>query len=286
MIKQIFDVSIVTANYNNGKYLADFIHSINESTVLPKELIIINDGSTDDSLQILNDFSDLNYLKVINFEKNLGFCVALNAGIQSATGEYIMRVDPDDFITIKRIKTQVEFLETNTEIDVVGSNAIYFHSDTKKEICVSNFPMDHDSIKSKYYKGEHGVMHGTTTFRASVLKHNEYKQENFKAEDYDIFARIINNGHLFANIDEPLTKVRIHDQSIANNIEYYTIENTFKLRDQIFGTSTSVLKIRFYYWYILNYRKYLIARNRFIKPFYLSLAIMFYPSKFAKRIFN
>ena len=111
MQKKTVNVSIVAANYNNGRYLEDFINSVNESTVLPKELLIINDGSTDDSLKILDSFSHLSYLRIINFEKNRGFCVALNTGIESASCDYIMRVDPDDIILKNRISSQVDFLK-------------------------------------------------------------------------------------------------------------------------------------------------------------------------------
>ncbi len=285
MVKNTASVSIVAANYNNGGYLTDFISSINKSSVLPKELIIINDGSTDDSLRILESFSELLYLKVIKFKKNRGFCEALNAGIEYATGEYIMRVDPDDIVLKERIKTQMDYLEKNRDIDVVGSNVIYFLNETGKEVFNSNFPIDHSTIKLAYYKGEHGVQHPATMIRAEVMKQYKYVQDNFKAEDYEIFARMIKNGHKFANISEPLTKMRIHGQSISINIKYSTIELTYKLRDEIFNTSTNPLKIRFYYWYIINYKRFLITNNKVKKLIFLALAILCYPQKFFKRVF-
>ncbi|MCF6171939.1 MAG: glycosyltransferase [Bacteroidales bacterium] len=283
MLKKTASVSIVAANFNNGAYLKDFINSVNESTVLPEELIVVDDGSTDDSLKILEGFSGLAYLKVIEFQENRGFCEALNAGIETATGDYIMRVDPDDIILKNRVETQVEFLEANKEIDVVGSNVIYFHTDTKKEVFRSNFPVDHSTIKLTFQKGEHGVQHPSTLIRARVMKKYKYVQGNFRAEDYDIFARMIKDGHRFANIAEPLTKMRIHGQSVSSNIQYSTIKRTFEIRDEIFGTSTSTLKSRFYYWYILNYRKFLISQNKFSKPMYLVLAGLCDPSKVIKR---
>ncbi len=285
MVKKTASVSIVAANYNNGAYLTDFINSINESSVLPKELIIVNDGSTDDSLRILESFSELRYLKVIKFEKNRGFCKALNAGIENASGDYIMRVDPDDIILKDRIITQVDYLEKNKDINVVGSNVIYFLNETGKEVFNSNFPLEHSLIKQVYYKGEHGVQHPATMIRAEVMKKYKYDQDNFKAEDYEIFARIINDGHKFANISEPLTKMRIHGQSVSSNIKFSTIKLTYKIRDEIFDTSTNPLKVRLYYWHILNYKKFLITRNKVIKPLYLALSIVFYPEKFFNRIF-
>ncbi len=283
MVKKTASVSIVAANYNNGRYLNDFINSVNASSILPKELIIIDDGSTDDSLDILNNFSKLEYLKIIRFENNRGFCVALNTGIEIATSNYILRVDPDDIILENRIKTQFDFLEKHKDIDVVGSNVTYFLDDTNKDILKSNFPIEHSLIKSKYFAGEHGVQHPSTMIRAEVMKKYKYVQKNFKAEDYEIFALIIKNGHKFANIKTPLTRMRVHGKSVSSNIKFETIELTYKIRDEIFGTSTSQLKMHFYYWYILNYKKFLFTKIKIMKPFYLVLSIMFYPSKFFKR---
>ena len=89
---QYCDVSIICANYNNGKYLDEFFSGVINSTVLPKELIIIDDGSSDNSLEILSRYN-LPYLKVIVLENNLGFANALNEGISKAKGKYILRVD-------------------------------------------------------------------------------------------------------------------------------------------------------------------------------------------------
>ncbi|RLD45716.1 MAG: hypothetical protein DRI95_02540 [Bacteroidetes bacterium] len=286
MLKMTASVSIVAANYNNGRYLKDFINSVSDSSVLPKELIIIDDGSTDDSLKILESFSRLAYLKIIKFEKNLGFCEALNAGIEIASGDYIMRVDPDDIVLKGRIKSQVEYLENHKEVDVVGSNVIYFHDDTGKVLIRSNFPIDHSSIKTKYLKGEHGVQHPSTMIRSAVMKQYKYVQDNFKAEDYEIFARMIKDGLHFANIYEPLTRMRVHGQSVSVSIQYSTIKLTYKIRDEIFGTSTTALQSCFYYWYILNYKKFLITKNVLMKPLYLVLSVLFYPSKFFKRLFE
>lgn len=283
MVKKTASVSIVAANYNNGRYLNDFIKSIDGSSILPKELIIIDDGSTDDSLDILKNFSKLEYLKIIEFEKNLGFCIALNTGIESATGDYIMRVDPDDIVLKDRIKTQVEYLENNKEVDVVGSNVIYFLDQPGKEVFRSNFPIEHSLIKSTYFAGEHGVQHPSTMMRAKVMKKYKYAQKNFKAEDYEIFALMIKDGHKFGNIKTPLTKMRVHSKSVSSNIKFETIKLTYKIRDEIFGTSTSQMKIHFYYWYILNYKKFLFTKIKMMKPIYLTLSILFYPSKFFRR---
>jgi glycosyltransferase involved in cell wall biosynthesis len=285
MLVKSVNVSIVMANFNNGRYLVDFIESVMHSTVTPKELIIIDDGSTDNSLQILKKYIHLPFLKLIEFEKNRGFCNALNAGIELASGDFILRVDPDDIILKNRIEAQVAFLEKHHDVDVVSSNVIYFDGNTGKELITSNFPVSHQAIYQEYFNGDHGVLHATTLIRADVLKQYRYNQNNYLAEDYELFARMISDGHRFSNIKEALVKVRIHGDSAATNINYQTIQKTFQLRDEIFGTSTSVRKIRFYYWYMLNYRRFLLSDNLFYKPVFLVLAVLAHPGKLLKRLF-
>lgn len=284
MSKKTVSVSIVAANYNNGRYLKDFINSVSDSAVLPLELLIIDDGSSDNSLEILDSFTDMPFLKVIKFKKNKGFCEALNAGIEMSSGKYIMRVDPDDILLKHRIYEQYNFLENNKHIDIVGSNVIYFHDETGENINISNFPVSHTDIYKSYYNGEHGIQHPSALIRAEVMKKFRYIQDNFKSEDYDIFARMIVAGHKFANIPEPLTRMRVHGTSISVHIKFATIERTFDIRDQIFNTSTSQVKRKFYYWHILNYKRYLISKSPFIKPFYLFVSAVFYPSKVINRI--
>ena len=284
MQKNTSDVSVIVANYNNGKYLDDFITSIGRSTVLPKELIIIDDGSTDNSRSVLKKYSSVKYLTVLLFPENQGFCNALNKGIETATCKYIMRVDPDDIVMPNRIKNQIDFLEEHPDIDVVGSNVIYFQSKTKKEVFTSNFPLNNEEIYKKYYSGEHGLQHPSVMIRADVMKKYKYDQNNFKAEDYEIFARIINDGHKFANLSWPQTKMRVHNKSVSSNIRYSVIERTFDIRDEIFKTKTKGLRKRFYYWYILNYKKFLISRSWIMKVLYLILAVIAHPIKFINRI--
>jgi len=284
MVKKPVSVSVVAANYNNDLYLKDFVNSIIKSTVHPAELIIVDDGSTDNSLEVLETFSQLPFLKLIRFEKNRGFCHALNAGIEAATANYVMRVDPDDVIMENRIATQVSFLDEHDEIDVVGSNVIYFNSETGKDLIKSNFPLKHESIKQEYLNGDHGVQHPSTMIRTSVMKQYKYVQENVLAEDYEIFAKMIKDGHKFANIDEPLLRMRIHAGSAGSNIKFAIIKKTYKLRDELFDTSTSRVKVTCYYLYILNFRRFLLSENKIGKWFYLALAVLCQPQKLVKRI--
>ncbi|WP_448144420.1 glycosyltransferase family 2 protein [Pseudomonas silesiensis] len=278
------DISIVAANYNNALFLEEFFESILHSTMMPKEIIFVDDGSADNSLSIAKTYETrIPGMNIIALPKNQGFGNALNIGISHATGSYIMRVDPDDYIHPERILRQYNAI-TEENLDVVGTNAYIFHSSTRKILGTTNFPKTHQEIKSKILIGEHGVLHATTLIRSSYLKKTLFVQKNVPAEDYDVFARIFLAGGRFKNLTECLTYYRVHENSASNILPFSTIEKTFKIRDELFKTKTSKLKVTAYYLYIKNYRKFLFERRGIKKLFYGVLSSLFYPKKLISRL--
>ncbi|MCF8369944.1 MAG: glycosyltransferase [Bacteroidales bacterium] len=283
--KRIVSVSIVAANYNNGRYLDEFIQSIINSTVLPEELIVVDDGSHDNSVEILRRYKNLDWIKIILFSINKGFTSALNTGIEKAGCKYIMRADPDDVLLPNRIETQFDYMENNTSVDVLGSNVIYFRHHTGRKINLSNFPLTHNEIYSKFEKGEHGIQHPTVIIKTEKMKQYRYGKE-FPAEDYELFSRMIRDGLVFANLKEPLYLMRIHDKSSTSTLTFEGIKRTFMHRYHIFGRDTSRLKMRIYYYYIRNYRKYQLADKKINKFYYLLIASICYPQKLLNRLIN
>ena len=283
--KKIANVSIVAANYNNGRYLDAFISSIIASTVLPSELILIDDGSIDNSVEIIKKYKNQEWIKMILFTENKGFTAALNAGIEKASGKYIMRADPDDIFLPNRIEIQFIYMENNPHIDVLGSNVIYFRDDLEKKINISNFPSSHEDIYSKFEKGEHGVQHPTVIIKAEKMKKYRYGKL-FPAEDYELFSKMIRDGLVFANLKEPLYLMRIHGNSSTSTLTFEGIRRTFMHRYHVFGKTTSHLKMRIYYYYIKNYRRYQLADKKISKFYYLLIASICYPQKLINRLIN
>jgi len=230
--------------------------------VLPEELIIVDDGSQDNSVEILRKYKNLDWIKTILFTLNKGFTSALNAGIEKASCKYIMRADPDDVLLPSRIETQFNYMENKTSVDVLGSNVIYFRGHTRRKINLSNFPSTHNEINTKLEMGEHGIQHPTVIIKTEKMKQYRYGKE-FPAEDYELFSRMIRDGLVFANLKEPLYLMRIHDKSSTSTLKIEGIKRTFMHRDHIFGGDTSSLKIRIYYYHIRNYR---IARPVVVSP--------------------
>lgn len=280
--KNRVSVSIIAPNYNNGKYLQDFIQSVIASTILPDELIIIDDGSTDESADVLDRFRGNVFLKVIRFSYNQGLPAVLNAGLEAATAKYIMRADPDDLLHPERIERQYRFMEEHPGVDVLGCNVTYFNGPGRRMINSSNFPVTHCKIANTYKRGEHGLMHATAFLRGEVYRKYRY-QPIFPGEDYELFSRMARDGYTFQNLPESLYFVRIHPDSSTNNLKMEAIRQTFAFRDSIFGTKTNPLWIHMYYQHIKHYRCYQMSEKRFNKYPHLLISGLLYPAKICKR---
>lgn len=280
-------ISIVIANYNNARYLDDCIDSIMQSTILPQSIIVVDDGSTDNSVSVLERISlEISMLELVKFEKNKGFAEALNKALDCVETEFVMRLDPDDCILPNRIECQVKFLIENRNVGVVGSNVSYFKDDGSKIAGESNFKSDHEWIKQKYLEGEHGVMHGATASRSNLYDLYRYRQEYVPAEDYDIFSRMVKGGIIFANIPDRLSLIRIHVSSVSNTLKFDTVQKTFLLREENFGIKYSSLLTSIAFTSRKHYRLALFSSTVTAKVYHLLISGILNPRAVLRRFIN
>lgn len=278
-------VDIVCANFNNGPYLRDFFDSVINSTARPRKLIFVDDCSSDDSVDICAEYSQvLPELYVIKLSENIGFANALNIGLACTEAKYILRIDPDDVLASGRIELQYDYMEGHPYVDVVGSQAIYFHSDSNKELNRTRMPIDANGIRDAYLKCDNGVLHGTTFIRKDSLGELVYCQQDVPSEDYSFFGRLISSGAVFWNINEPLTLVRVHGRSVSNDIKFSTINKLHKLRAEIFGIQQNYFFTISDYISMRNYRRYLFCQSKLKRAYHLAVAALFAPRKSIKRI--
>lgn len=279
------NVDILCANYNNAPFLEDFFESILSSTMRPNRIIFIDDGSTDNSLDVCHRYlTKLPEILLIPLEKNVGFANSLNIGLDKVDSKYILRIDPDDKLDSHRIEIQYSYMEKNPSIDVLGTQATYFHSDTGKVINSTRMPIGFNNIKDAYFKSDNGVLHGTTLIRSSAVKGLRYNQVDVPSEDYSFFARLLRSGCVFNNIDQALTYVRIHKSSVSNDIKYSTINKVHDLREDIFGIRNISIFTYMDFISIRGYRRYMFSRNPILKYTNLFIAALFSPTKAIKRI--
>lgn len=174
-------VSVVIPVYNAGEFLAASIESILNQTYQNFEFIIINDASTDNSLKIINKYKKHHQkIKVISLKKNLncGGDLCANKGLKKAKGKYVARMDADDVAHPKRLETQIEFLEKNPGVFLVGSNAYVID---KKGNLIGNKlePQTHESIYKSYFV-IHPIIHPSCMYRRLLppIRHCERMRSN------------------------------------------------------------------------------------------------------------
>ncbi|MDD4353774.1 MAG: glycosyltransferase family A protein, partial [Candidatus Nanoarchaeia archaeon] len=117
-------ISVIMSAYNTERYIAEAIESILNQTFKDFEFIIIDDGSTDDSLKIIKRYVKKDRrIKLIHNKKNIGLTKSLNKGLKIAKGQYIARMDADDISLPQRFQIQYDFLEKNKDIFLIGTTA-------------------------------------------------------------------------------------------------------------------------------------------------------------------
>jgi glycosyltransferase involved in cell wall biosynthesis len=152
---------------------------------------------------------------IVNKEKK-GFVKSLNAGLLIASGKYMARIDSDDFCEINRLELQVKHLESNQNIDVLGTN-ITLIDENNSFIINRQYKIDHKSIR-KSFLFTTGVAHPSVMVKIEVLKKFGFYNENFKfSEDLELWLRLLKNNCVFANLDELLVNYRVIDKGEARN---------------------------------------------------------------------
>lgn len=278
-------VSVLTANFNKSKYLRDYFKSILHSSYDNFEVIFVDDGSDDDSIQIANEFVGLLNLHIIPLKQNVGFANALNVGLVRCSGKYVMRLDPDDFITKDRINCQCRFLEQNPNIDLIGSNTYYYNHNLQRIVFTSNFPTHHSEIKKSFSDGLIAVSHSGVTAKADFYKQFKYDQSVFPFEEYDIFSKMIIEGGIFHNLSEPLTYYRQYKQNGSYRHIRHRLIGISKLRQKYFHKSTHMVWIWIRTFHEYFYRNGLSARSIIGMRFLFLISSLFAPKTIVKRLF-
>lgn len=209
MKKRIPRVTVLMPIFNPGQYLGEAIESILTQTFRDFDLLIINDGSTDRSADIVKKYADKR-IKFVNNRKHRGLVSVLNQGLSLIHSEYLVRMDGDDISLPSRIKKQVNFMDTHPEIDICGTWFEVFWSATKRRIFTR--PSDPKACKAMLLFLD-PVCHATTIMRMVKLKKYHLKFDpSFKhLEDYEFFNRVSQQLN-FSNISEVLYLYRYHDK--------------------------------------------------------------------------
>jgi glycosyltransferase involved in cell wall biosynthesis len=203
------------------------IESVLSQTYINWKLLILDDGSTDNLVAITDTFTD-SRIRVISDDKCVGFAVQLNLAIELATGKYFARIDADDVMYPDRLSRQIDFLEQNPEVDLVGT-AMMVVGKNGEVISQRIFPTNHHQIVSQPYNG-FLVAHPTWTGKTTWFK-RWYYQNLPRYEDQDLLLRAYQSS-IYANLDVIL-------------LEYY--ESHFQVKKRFIARKSALVsQFRFF----------------------------------------
>ena len=206
-------ISVLMPVYNGDQFLDKSIKSVLNQTFNNFEYIIINDGSTDGSLKIIESYKD-NRIKIINYSKNRGITFALNNGLNVAKGDYIARQDQDDISCPDRFMLQIEYLENN-DVDLVDTNFIFIDENDKYLQDYEKRYFSPDQTLSHLFFYE--MVHASIMCKRSLFAKYNIQYRKRPTEDYDLFIRLAKAGMRAGRLDQKLIKQRKHPNSMCGS---------------------------------------------------------------------
>lgn len=223
-------VSVLIPCYNVEKYVVESVSSILNQTYKNLEIIAINDCSTDNTGELLQQLASKNSrMKVITNEKNLKLISTLNKGITLCNGEYIARMDADDISLPTRIEKEVDFLENNKDHDIVSTMFYAFRSENPNKKDLHHSPFRDEELRA-YMLFRSGICHPAVMIRKRVFTELglKFETEYLHVEDYALWSEAIYKTKI-ANIPEPLLLYRVHQHQISSLNEELQTNNKKKV---------------------------------------------------------
>lgn len=261
-------VTIGIPFYNAEKYLKDAIVSVINQTYKNWNLILIDDGSTDKSLEIARTFAN-EKISIVSDGENKGLVFRLNQIVELAGGSYYARMDADDIMHFERIEKQILFLQKNTSIDVIGSS--YYVLDQNNQIVgfrkVNSKPQNvNDILKNGCFA------HPSVMGKIEWFRNNKYDGSWERMEDLELWLRAFPNSQ-FGNIDEPLIFYRVFGipvltKYIKSNLGIIRLlqkrkKYSISFFDSLYFTLFFLFKIIVYSLLDLFGKVHVVLKNRF-----------------------
>jgi glycosyltransferase involved in cell wall biosynthesis len=206
-------VSVVMANYNGDRFLRPAVESVLMQTYEDFEFIIVDDGSSDQSRSIISEYARLdNRIKLVRREHG-GLVAALNLGCELAEGDIIARLDSDDIAESDRLKLQVDYLEVNPDVALVGG-WIQCIDDRGDAMFTMEWPTREAGLRDYLLLDCH-ISHTTVMFRKCIVQLvGGYRKTYQDAEDYDLFLRL-SDHYALDNLPHVLCRYRLHGAQVS-----------------------------------------------------------------------
>ncbi|HWY11544.1 MAG TPA: glycosyltransferase, partial [Bacteroidia bacterium] len=235
-------ISVVLPVYNGEGYLRESVDSILNQTFSDFEFIILNDGSTDRSEDVILSYKDprIKYHKHLN----CGLAATLNKGIDLAKGKYIARQDQDDISLPERLQKQIDFMESNPTVALLGTNAEIINEKSQSLQRFLNHAANSDILKFDLLF-DNPFVHSSIMFRKAVIEiSGNYMVSKEFFEDHNLWSRMARQAPI-ANLPDCLVKYREVSTSISRTIDDYKmrVRNQSNLNIKYYCTDLETEKI-------------------------------------------
>ncbi|MBN2499851.1 MAG: glycosyltransferase, partial [Anaerolineales bacterium] len=227
-------VSILLPCYNAADTLEAALASLRAQTLADFEIVAVDDGSTDDTLAVLEKWAKEDERIHIIRQPHGGIVTALNAGLATCRGEYVARMDADDLSRPERLALQAQFLDTHPEVGVVSSLVSGYPPEAIREgfqiyIEWLNSLVSDEDIRRELFV-ESPVAHPSVMFRkAAVLAVGGYQDFGW-AEDYDLWLRLYLDGVRFGKVPQTLLDWRDQPERLTRRDRRYSLENFIRAK--------------------------------------------------------
>ncbi|MFK3936219.1 glycosyltransferase family 2 protein [Alkalihalobacillus sp. NPDC078783] len=216
-------VSVIIPCYNCEKWIAETIASVFNQTYKNIEIIIVDDGSTDNTKSIVKNIKDVIYY----FQDNSGPSAARNLGIEKSNGKYIAFLDSDDLWNEDKLLKQINFLENNPDVHLVFTNVTLINETGKVLYTHYNkVPTEKSELIRKFYEGEIVMNTPTILARGDSINYIGGFNENLPLREDHYFLMKMANVFKIVHFKEALVKRRVNDQSLSSTVDS---EKVFKL---------------------------------------------------------
>lgn len=213
-------VSIVVSCYNHEKYIKQALESCLNQTYPNIELIVLDDGSTDQSVQIIERLKEEHDFKFLP-QKNQGYAAALNRGLENSNGKYFCTFGSDDIMKPEKTQIQVDFMEANPDCAVLGGNAEFINNEgdlipTRR----TPPPFREITFDNLFLETGPGIIAPTAMIRTDILRKEGGWDPEIPLEDMYMWFRMTNAAHRMVGQSETLIFYRKHEANTYKNAEY------------------------------------------------------------------
>lgn len=227
-------VSVVMPCYNSADTIEETLKSLTRQTLTDFELIAVDDGSSDLTRKILEAWARRDRRFEVIHQSHQGIIPALNAGLAACQAPYIARMDADDRSLPERLERQVDYLERQPRVSVVGCLVAGFPEDGVREgfyiyLEWLNSLVTDDEIRREIFV-ESPFAHPSVVFRREAVNEVGGYQEHGWPEDYDLWLRLYTAGARFAKVPEVLLEWREHPDRLTRTDKRYSLENFLRAK--------------------------------------------------------